>query len=41
MAVCWGFPVIGVAGGAALWKLDVDFLVLREMASYGVRSGDS
>lgn len=52
VAECCGMlkvaPVVGVlgtgvdgVGGAALMKLDVDFLVFSEMASYGVRSGDS
>lgn len=32
---------VGVRGGAVEMKLAVDFLVLRLMASYGSRSGDS
>lgn len=43
-AACCGMPKVlsvGVRGGAVDMKLAVDFLVLRLMASYGSRSGDS
>lgn len=45
VAACCGtlkvLSVVGVRGGAVEMKLAVDFLVLRLMASYGSRSGDS
>lgn len=43
VAACCGTlkALVGVRGGAVEMKLAVDFLVLRLMASYGSRSGDS